>query len=118
MGTMIRPLAASVGQPVEDGSAAHERGRGRADLLARLERDREAELSARPVCVDCGTLRSFFTRRRARRGEIVSRPANLCDYCFHREEPVTEQDRLDRTLAVMRAWREDMRRHRKVAPIA
>jgi len=110
---MIKSLAASIGNPVEDGGK-----RQRADLLARLERDREAELAARSVCVDCGTLRSFFTRRRARRGETVSRPANLCDYCFNRDEPRTEDARLDRRIAVLRAWREDMRQHEKRAPIA
>jgi hypothetical protein len=110
--TMIRPLSASISKPVEDASK-----RQRADLLARLEQDRQAELAARPMCVDCGTLRSFFTRRRAR-GETVSRPANLCDYCFNRDEPVTEGARLDRKIAVIRAWREDMRRHEKRAPVA
>jgi hypothetical protein len=112
MGTMIRPLAASVGQPAQNTGT-----RTPADHHAAYELDRQLELAARPLCADCGVLRSFFTRRRR---DTSSRPSSfgLCDYCFHREEPVTEQDRLDRTLVVMRAWREDMRRHREGAPVA
>jgi hypothetical protein len=110
--TMIKSLAASTGQTVE-----HDGPRGRADMLAAMERDRQAELAARPMCADCGTLRGFFTRRRR---DTIARPASfrLCDYCVARAEPPTEQDRLNRKLDVMRAWREEMRRHREVAPIA
>jgi hypothetical protein len=103
--SMIKSLAASIGKPVESGA------RHVADQRAALERDRQIELAARPPCADCGTLRGFFTRRRR---DIIARPASfaLCDYCFARAEPLTEQDRLNRKLAVLRAWRREMRSRR------
>jgi hypothetical protein len=113
MGTMIRPLSASIKQPAQNSGT-----RAPADHQAAYMRDRELEEAARPLCADCGVIRGFFIRRRR---DTECRPASfaLCNYCFDRPEPRTEQDRQDRKLAVVRAWREEMRtRQQDRAPIA
>jgi len=83
--------------------------RARKDRQAAVEQDRQRELSGRPTCSDCGVIPGFFTRRGRR--DTVCRPATfaLCHYCFGLAEPLTAEDRVDRRLAVLRAWRQEMR---------
>jgi hypothetical protein len=103
MGTMIKPLAASIQQPAQNTGT-----RTPVDHQAASKRDRELEEATRPLCVDCGVVRSFFIRRK---NDPECKPTNLCGYCVILPAPLTDGERVDRRIAVVRAWREDMRRH-------
>ena len=91
----VRRICARCHQREQDGP------RLRAEQRARADRETRERIAARPRCTDCGTEpQQYFFHHRL--GNRLPAGDGLCWFCVSRAAPQSEDERVDRRIAVQR----------------